>query len=94
MVKKAKQKKAKRGVKKVTAKATLSAKKRAPKQKAARKPAARRRSARQTQVVRGSQSVETVQLKRRGDVDLRKVSALSRCRNGNRSTYRTSMSWW
>jgi len=65
MVKNAKQKKAKRGAKKVTAKAKLSAKKKAPKQKAARKPAARRRPARQTQVVVGSQSVETVQLKRR-----------------------------
>lgn len=65
MVKKAKQKKAKRGAKKATAKRTLSAKKRAPKQKAARKPEARRRPARQTQVVLGSQSVETVELKRR-----------------------------
>jgi len=65
MVKNAKQKKAKRGAKKVTAKTKLSAKKKAPKQKAARKPAARRRPARQTQVVVGSQSVETVQLKRR-----------------------------
>jgi hypothetical protein len=65
MVKKAKQKKPKRGAKKVTAKEKLSAKKKAPKQKAARKPAARRRPARQTQVVVGSQSVETVQLKRR-----------------------------
>src|SRR5437667_1575183 len=60
MVKNAKQKKAKRGAKKVTAKTKLSAKKKAPKQKAAR-----RRPARQTQVVVGSQSVETVQLKRR-----------------------------
>jgi len=65
MVKNAKQKKAKRGAKKVTAKTKLSAKKKAPKQKAARKPAARRRPARQTQVVVGSKSVETVQLKRR-----------------------------
>jgi len=64
MVKKAKQSKPKRA-KKVTAKAKLSAKKRAPKQKAARKPAARRRPARQAQVLLGSQSVETVQLKRR-----------------------------
>lgn len=61
MVKKAKQKKPKRGAKRVTAKAKLSAKKQAL-QKAARRPAARRRRARQTQVV-GSQSVETVQLK-------------------------------
>ena len=66
MAKKAKQKKAKRGAKKVTAKAKLSAKKKAPKRKAARKPAARRRSARQPQIVFGSQSVETVPLKRRG----------------------------
>src|SRR5207253_9687941 len=65
MVKNAKQKKAKRGAKKVTAKTKLSAKKKAPKQKAARKPAARRRPARQTQGEVGSQSVETVQLKRR-----------------------------
>ena len=65
MVKKGKQKKPKRGAKKATAKATLSAKKRAPKQKAARKPVARRRPPRQTQVVLGSQSVETVELKRR-----------------------------
>ena len=64
-MKKAKQKKPKRAAKKVTAKAKLSSKKRAPKQKAARKPAGRRRPARQTQVVLGSQSVETVQLKRR-----------------------------
>jgi hypothetical protein len=64
MVRKAKQKKAKRSAKKVTPKARLSAKKRAPKQRAARKPAARTRSARQTQLVRGSQSVETVELKR------------------------------
>lgn len=65
MVKKAKQKKPKRGAKKVTAKATVSAKKRAPKRKAARKPAARRRPAPETQVVLGSRSVETVELKRR-----------------------------
>ena len=64
MVKKAKQKKPKRGAKKVIAKAKLSGKKQAP-QKAARRPAARRRPARQTQVVLGSQSVETVQLKHR-----------------------------
>jgi hypothetical protein len=65
MVKKAKQKKLKRGAKKVTAKEKLSAKRKAPKQKAARKSAARRRPARRTQVVVGSQSVETVRLKRR-----------------------------
>ncbi len=65
MVKKAKQKKPKRGAKKVTAKTKLSTKKKAPKQKAARKPAPRGRPARQTQVVVGSQSLETVQLKRR-----------------------------
>ena len=65
MVKKAKQKRPKRAAKKATAKAKLSSKKRAPKQKAVRKPAGRRRPARQTQVVLGSQSVETVQLKRR-----------------------------
>ena len=68
MVKQAKQKKPKRGAKKGTAKATVSAKKRAPKRRAARKPAARRRPARETQVVLGSQSVETVELKRRGPV--------------------------
>ena len=65
MAKKAKQKKAKRGTKKVTAKAKLSAKKKAPKKKAARKPAAHKRPARQAQIVFGSQSVETVPLKRR-----------------------------
>jgi hypothetical protein len=65
MVKKAKQKKPKRGAKKVTAKPKLSAKKKAPKQKPARKPAARRRTARETQVVLGSQRVESVQLKHR-----------------------------
>ena len=65
MAKKAKQKKAKRGGKKVTTKAKLSAKKKAPKRKAARKPAAQRRPARQPQIVFGSQSVETVPLKRR-----------------------------
>ena len=65
MVKKANQKKPKRGTKKVTAKATLSAKKKAPKHKATRKLAARRRPARQPQVVLGSQSVETVQLQGR-----------------------------
>ena len=64
-----KQKSAKRGVKKVTTKAKLSRKKAAPKRKgmhkSSRKPAARRRPVRQTQVVMGSQSVETVPLKRR-----------------------------
>ena len=65
MAKKSKQRKAKRGAKKVTAKAKLSPKKKAPKRKAARKPASRRKPARRTQVVLGSQSVETVPLKRR-----------------------------
>ena len=64
MPKKAKQKKAKRGLKKVKAKAKLNAKKKAPKRKAARKPAARRGAARQQQIVFGSQNVETVKLKR------------------------------
>ena len=65
MAKKAKQKKVKRGAKKITAKAKLTAKKKAPKRKAARKPAIRRRPVRETQAVQGSQSVPTVQLKRR-----------------------------
>jgi N utilization substance protein A len=73
MAKKAKQKKAKRGAKKITAKAKshslrsvqASGKKGAPKRKAARKPTARRRPVRPTQAVMGSQSVETVPLKRR-----------------------------
>jgi hypothetical protein len=65
MAKKAKQKKTKRGVKKVTAKAKLSAKKKAPKRKTTRKPASPRRPARQKQIVFGSRSVETVPLKRR-----------------------------
>jgi hypothetical protein len=69
MAKKAKQKKAKRGAKKITAKAKLRRKKAAPKRKGARKaahkPAARRRSVRETQAVMGSQSVATVPLKRR-----------------------------
>jgi len=65
MAKKARQKKAKRGAKKITAKAKSSGKKAAPKRKAARKPSARRRPVRETQVVMGSQSVETVPLKRR-----------------------------
>ncbi|SRR6266852_1632777 len=69
MAKKAKQKKPRRVVKKITAKAKLSGKKAAPKRKgarkAARKPAARRRPARETQAVQGSQSVPTVPLQRR-----------------------------
>ena len=64
MVKKAKQKKPKWGAKKVTTKAKSSAKQKTRKQKVARKPLARRRPARETQVVLGSESVETVQLKR------------------------------
>jgi hypothetical protein len=63
MAKKAKQKRAKLAATKAT---KLRAKKKAPKQKAARKPAGRRKPARQTQAALGSQSVETVQLKRRG----------------------------
>ena len=66
MVKKEKQKKPKRGAKKVSAKGKLSAKGKAAKPKAARKPAPRSRPARQTQVALGSQSVETVPLKRGG----------------------------
>ena len=77
MAKKAKQRKAKRGPRKITAKAKsrslrsvqASRKKAAPKRKgtrkAARKPAARRRPVRPTQAVMGSQSVETVPLRRR-----------------------------
>jgi len=69
MAKKAKQKKAKRGARKITAKAKSSRKKAAPKRKgarkAARKPPARRRPVRERQAVMGSQSVETVPLKRR-----------------------------
>jgi hypothetical protein len=69
MAKKAKQKKPRRGAKKITAKAKLSRKKVAPKRKGARKsgrrPAARRRPVRKTQAVLGSQSVPTVPLKRR-----------------------------
>src|SRR5256886_16193136 len=64
MAKKAKQRKPKRGEKKITAKAKLSGKKAARKRKASRKPAARRRQVRETQAVLGSQSVETVPLKR------------------------------
>lgn len=63
MAKKAKQKKAKTGAKKVKAK--LSTKKKAPKRKAARKPVPARRAARQPQIVFGSRSVETVPLRRR-----------------------------
>lgn len=63
MVKKAKQKKLKRGAKKIAAKAKLSAKKKAPKRKATR--AARRKPARQREVALGSQSVEISQLKPR-----------------------------
>lgn len=70
MAKNGKQRKTKRGAKRVKAKAKLGTKKKAPKQKApkqkaARKPAARRSPARRGQVVLGSQSVETVQLKGR-----------------------------
>jgi hypothetical protein len=63
MVKKGKQKRAKRVAKKAPAKAKLRAKTQAPKQKAARKPG-RSRRARPPQATLGSQSVETVQLKR------------------------------
>ena len=62
MVKKAKKKKPKRGAKRVTAKGNAIRK--ARKQKTARKSAASRRPAREAQVVLGSQSVETVPLKR------------------------------
>jgi hypothetical protein len=65
MAKRAKQKKPRRGAKKIMAKAKSSGKKGALKSKGARKPAARRRSVRETQAVMGGQSVETVQLKRR-----------------------------
>jgi hypothetical protein len=72
MAKKTKQKKPKRGAKKITAKAKSTVKKAAPKKrgvrKSARKPAARRRPVRETQVVLGSQSVTTVPLKRRARV--------------------------
>jgi hypothetical protein len=68
MAKKAKQKKSRRSAKKITAKAKLSRKKAAPKRKgtrkSARKPAARRRPVRETPAVLGSQSVDTVRLKR------------------------------
>jgi len=65
MAKKAKQRKPRRGAKKTTAKTKLSGKKAAPKRKGTRKPAARRRPVRETQAVLGSQSVQTVPLKRR-----------------------------
>lgn len=65
MAKKAKQKKPRRGAKKIAAKVKASTKKAAPKRKAARRPVARRRPARPTQAVMGSQNVETVRLKRR-----------------------------
>jgi hypothetical protein len=64
MVKKAKQKRPKRVAKKATSKAKLRAKTQAPKRRAARKPPGRGRPAGQPQVMLGSQSVETVQLKR------------------------------
>ena len=64
MVKKAKQKRPKRAAKKATAKAKLRVKTQAPKRRAARKPPGRGRPAGQSQVMLGSQSVETVQLKR------------------------------
>lgn len=63
--KKPQQKKPKRIAKKVAVKPKSTAKKVGRKRKAARKPAARRRTVRQTQTVLGSQSVETVQWKRR-----------------------------
>jgi hypothetical protein len=63
MRKKAKRKNPKRGAKKIAAKAKLSAKKKAPKRKAVR--TARRKPARRMHVPLGSQSVETVQPKRR-----------------------------
>ncbi|HKW65547.1 MAG TPA: hypothetical protein VJN89_23550 [Candidatus Acidoferrum sp.] len=65
MAKKAKQKKANRGAKKVKAKAKLNAKKKASKRKVARKPVARGRAGRRVEIVFGSQSVPTVPLKRR-----------------------------
>ena len=69
MPKKTKQKKAKRGAKKVTLKAKSTRKKAAPKRKGARKtarkPPARRRPVREARAILGSQSVETLQLKRR-----------------------------
>ena len=68
MVKKAKQKRPKGATKKATAKAKLRAKKEAPKRRAARKPPGRSRPARPPQVMLGSESVETVQLKDRARV--------------------------
>jgi len=65
MAKKAKQKKPRRGAKKITAKAKSTGKKAGLKRKAARKPAARRRPVRETQALLGSQSVPTVPLKHR-----------------------------
>src|SRR5262245_56111508 len=69
MAKKVKQKKAKCGAKKITAKAKSTGKKAASKRKgvrkAARKLSARRRPIREAQAILGSQSVETLQLKRR-----------------------------
>src|SRR5215470_17472299 len=69
MAKKVKQKKARRGSKKIIAKPKSSRKKAAPKRKGARKtarkPSARRRPIREAQAILGSQSVETLQLKRR-----------------------------
>src|SRR5215467_8534611 len=71
MAKKAKQKKTKRGVKKIAVKAKVTAKKAAPKRKSARKsarrPAARTRPARQAPgvFVFGDKSVETVPLEPR-----------------------------
>jgi hypothetical protein len=75
MVKKAKRKNPKQGAKKITVKVKLSAKKKArkkkaPAQKTRKQNAIRmaRRPARQKRVVRGSQSVETVQLRPRARV--------------------------
>lgn len=65
MAKKAKQKKRKRGTKKMTAKPKSSRKKAAPKRKVAGKRAPRRRPAREMQALLGNRSVETLQLKRR-----------------------------
>jgi len=69
MPKKAKQRKPKRVVKKIAAKAKSVRKKADPKRKgarkAARRPPARRRPIREAQAILGSQSVETLQLKRR-----------------------------
>ena len=65
MAKKGKRRKPARGAKKIKAKAKLPRKKATPKRKAARKPAARRRPVREAQALLGSQSVETLQMKRR-----------------------------